>query len=104
MTTRTTAAMLGSILIAQGALAAQPEEVEPTPESCPPHACCFDSGAGSRELCEIWDFLEFQMAYVSGDPCAIDMDISTGVGVADIFDFLAFQQEFMDGLLFGFHC
>lgn len=30
-------------------------------------------------------------------PCACDMDLSTGVGICDLFDFLAFQGGFVAG-------
>ena len=103
MNARTTTALLGSMLLAPPMLAAQAEtdELEPRPESCP-HACCFDDP--TYHACDVFDFMAFQWGFVTGDPCAIDMDTSTGVGVGDIFDFLVFQQEFLDGLRFGFQC
>ena len=101
MTARITAVCVGSMFLAQGTLAAQPEtdEPEPTPENCP-SACCFCS-CGGVSVCDIFDFLFFQQDWIAGDPCAIDMDTSTGVGVGDIFDFLAFQQEFLSGVFIG---
>lgn len=54
--------------------------------------------ANFNDDCEldIFDFLAFQTAFVSGDPRA-DLDHSTGIGVFDIFDFLAFQNHFVAG-------
>jgi hypothetical protein len=42
--------------------------------------------------------LAFDLRYVAQEfPCLADFDQSTGVGVLDIFDFLAFQDAFVNG-------
>jgi len=56
----------------------------------------FDTSSGVG-VCDIFDFLGFQDAFVQGDPSACDLDTSTGVGVCDIFDFLGFQDAFVVG-------
>ncbi|MCH8271017.1 MAG: class I SAM-dependent methyltransferase [Planctomycetes bacterium] len=56
----------------------------------------FDQSTGPG-VCDIFDFLGFQSAYVLHDPSACDLDTSTGVGRCDIFDFLAFQSGFVTG-------
>ena len=105
MTTRITAVLIGSLLLAPPTLAAQPEndEPEPPPETCP-HACCFDPYPSGVGWCNIFDWLEFIGQFVAGEPCAIDMDTSTGIGVGDIFDFLVFQQEFVTIPHGGYGC
>ena len=60
---------------------------------CPGCACEFEPIPD----CNIHDFLAFQNLFVTGNPCAIDLDITTGIGVGDIFDFLAFQSDFVRG-------
>ena len=90
------AAVVISGLAMPGTSLAQAEfaEPEPTPEVCPcacEWECC--NGPG---VCDIFDFLVFQNAFVLGDPCAIDKDTTTGNGVGDIFDFLVFQHEFIN--------
>jgi hypothetical protein len=42
---------------------------------------------------DIFDFLCFQDAFVSGDPYAD----CTGEGTLDVFDFLCFQDAFVTG-------
>jgi len=56
----------------------------------------FDTASGIG-VCDIFDFLGFQDAFVQGDPRACDLDTSSGSGVCDIFDFLAFQDLFVQG-------
>ncbi|MCH7792152.1 MAG: hypothetical protein IID31_07730 [Planctomycetes bacterium] len=56
----------------------------------------FDQSTGPG-VCDIFDFLGFQSAYVLQNPSACDLDTSTGVGRCDIFDFLAFQSGFVTG-------
>lgn len=56
----------------------------------------FDTASGVG-VCDIFDFLGFQDAFVQGDPRACDLDTSSGSGVCDIFDFLAFQDAFVQG-------
>lgn len=63
--------------------------------SCP-CACDVDTSSGPG-VCDIFDFLGFQNAFVGGETCACDIDTSSGPGVCDIFDFLAFQDEFVSG-------
>ena len=60
-----------------------------------PCACDFDHG--QFNVCDLFDFLEFQGGFVAGDRCSCNMDLSTGVDVCDLFDFLAFQNEFVGG-------
>jgi hypothetical protein len=58
------------------------------------YACEFSvSGPGG---CDIFDFLDFQNAFVNGDPLACDCDTSTGPGVCDLFDFLCFQNAWAE--------
>jgi len=56
----------------------------------------FDQSTGAGVL-DIFDFLAFQDAFVSGSSNACNLDISTGVDVCDVFDFLAFQNAFAAG-------
>lgn len=74
---------------------------EPTPEVACPCACDWEYWMGAGNVCDIFDFIEFQNAFVKGDPCAINVDVSTGNGVGDIFDFLAFQYQFLNRMFQG---
>jgi hypothetical protein len=65
------------------------------PTGCP-CACDYDLSTGPN-VCDIFDFLEFQNLFAALDICACDKDLSTGPNVCDIFDFLAFQNEFAGG-------
>lgn len=77
------------------------EEPEPTPEICL-SACCYGhTGGGGPPVCNIFNFLSFQDAWIAGETCAINMDTSTGIDVGDVFDFLAFQREFISGIFVG---
>ena len=67
----------------------------PTGAGCPCD-CNFNTSTGNN-VCDIFDFLDFQNGFVTGEPCAVDRNTSTGVGVADIFDFLDFQNGFVQG-------
>lgn len=62
--------------------------------ACP---CSCNFFPSALTVCDIFDFLAFQSAFVNGETCACDFDISTGTGVCDIFDFLAFQNGFIAG-------
>ena len=55
--------------------------------------CDISTGIGTLD---IFDFLCFQNAFVSGE-CYADCDRSTGAGTFDIFDFLCFQDAFVRG-------
>ncbi len=59
------------------------------PSACP-CACDWDPAP----ICDIFDFLAFQTAFVAGEPCACDYDPDP---ICDIFDFLAFQTQFVGG-------
>jgi len=61
--------------------------------SCYPD-CDQSTGAG---VLDIFDFLCFQNAFVSGDPYACDCNTATGPGVCDMLDFLCFQNAFVAG-------
>jgi probable HAF family extracellular repeat protein len=64
-----------------------------------PEAACYadcDTSTGVGVL-DVFDFLCFQNAFVSGDPYACDCDTSTGPLVCDVFDFLCFQDAFVAG-------
>ena len=63
------------------------------PPAC--YADC-DTSTGQGTL-DIFDFLCFQSAFVSGNAYACDCDTTTGPGVCDIFDFLCFQSHFVEG-------
>ncbi|MBN4052734.1 hypothetical protein JYU07_00465 [Roseiflexus sp. AH-315-K22] len=56
--------------------------------------CDQSTGAG---VLDIFDFLCFQNAFVSGDPYACDCNTATGPGVCDMLDFLCFQNAFVAG-------
>ncbi|MCH8271535.1 MAG: hypothetical protein IH985_10050 [Planctomycetes bacterium] len=56
------------------------------------YADCDQSG-----ILDIFDFLCFQNAFVSGEPYACDCEIVSGLGTCDIFDFLCFQNRFVAG-------
>ena len=43
-------------------------------------------------MCDIFDFLAFQSAFVAGHPCACEFDPDPA---CNIFDFLAFQTQFI---------
>lgn len=59
------------------------------------YADCDDStGAG---VLDIFDYLCFQNAFITGDPYACDCDTATGAGVCDLLDFLCFQNAFVSG-------
>jgi len=64
--------------------------------SCPPCACDFNTSTGPN-ICDLFDFLDFQNGFVGGDPCACDLNLTTGPGVCDLFDFLDFQNSFVSG-------
>ena len=53
--------------------------------SCP-CACNFDT-TGAPGICDIFDFLAFQDAFVAAEPCACDFDPTGAPGICDIFDF-----------------
>jgi len=46
---------------------------------------------------DLFDFLCFQSAFVSGEALACECDVSTGLRVCDLFDFLCFQNSFVIG-------
>lgn len=102
---------LGSVLPLAGAILLTPQTLYAQSETAEPianlndcyHVCCLCTCQGP-EVCDIWDFLHFQNEFISGNPCVIDLDTSTGVGVGDVFDFLVFQRDFINGILFGFRC
>ena len=54
--------------------------------------CDQSTGVG---ILDVFDFLCFQDAFVTGNPYACDCDTSTGPGICDIFDFLCFQDAFV---------
>ena len=55
-----------------------------------------DQSTGVGRL-DIFDFLCFQNAFVTGSAAACACDVSTGPPVCDIFDFLCFQNAFVAG-------
>lgn len=62
-----------------------------------PCACNFDTSTGI-DVCDIFDFLNFQNAFVAGEDCACLYDNSGSIGgICDIFDFLEFQLDFIAG-------
>jgi hypothetical protein len=65
-------------------------------ESACPCACNYDTSTG-QNVCDIFDFLEFQNDFAASDECACNTDTSTGQDVCDIFDFLGFQNNFAGG-------
>ena len=55
--------------------------------------CDWSTGPG---ILDIFDFLCFQNAFVTGEPYACNCEIVSGLGVCDIFDFLCFQNRFVE--------
>ena len=66
--------------------------IELSPRLCYPD-CDTSTGVG---VLDIFDFLCFQNAFVTGE-CYADCDTSSGPGALDIFDFLCFQSAFVAG-------
>ena len=58
-----------------------------------PGACDFDTSTGLG-VCDMFDYVAFQRAFVEGSDCACDFAGGSG-SACDIFDFLAFQAEFV---------
>jgi len=63
------------------------------PDECDPTYCVADLAPPFGVL-NVFDFLAFQTAFGSGDPCA---DLAPPFGVLNVFDFLAFQTAFGSG-------
>ena len=61
---------------------------------CP---CACDFAIFGSPVCDIIDFVVFAGLFSQGDPCACNMDTSTGPGVCDLIDFVAFAGEFAGG-------
>ena len=62
--------------------------------SCP---CACEFATSGPGICDLIDFTTFAGLFAQGDPCACDIDTSTGVGVCDLVDFVTFAAEFAGG-------